>query len=541
MKALIVDDEKHVRDAVKMIVEWKRFGFTDIFEAEDGEEAIRMALQERPELIVTDMRMPRADGSKLLEWISHHCPESKVIVVSGHDDFEYVRSTVKYGGIDYILKPIDVDQLNDAVQKAVDSLREEERNRFWEERRNLELNRFRPVYWEKLYSSLLMPEAHTHSTFAELRKEFRLTPDLNRCRIGVLTLDILAPKVKRAFREHTGLLFFALSNIGNELLNRRHAGFVFRNWNEQNELVILLWRDIERGEAMLREINDGFYFSLKGRFDIGLGESVPFPQGMIESYRQARAALDQRSLLTSHGTHGRIHIYHEQIETAHSLYFSDFEDRFRTAIHSSHPTKIADAVSAWVEAVGQLPDVTYGHLKRWRREYELFKHRWLEEEIGMAEHQRPSSSNLDWDVPIDDDGVLDLKQWGNELNRVLQQMAALLQNRDNPYDIVQEICTYIQKNIHEPLSLKTIAERFYLSREYISRKFKQERGENLTDFITRCRMEKARMLLMNPRLKIAHISQLVGYQDEKYFSKVFKKTTGMSPQQYRIQTRTPLS
>ena len=110
----------------------------------------------------------------------------------------------------------------------------------------------------------------------------------------------------------------------------------------------------------------------------------------------------------------------------------------------------------------------------------------------MAEHQRPSSSNLDWDVPIDDDGVLDLKQWGNELNRVLQQMAALLQNRDNPYDIVQEICTYIQKNIHEPLSLKTIAERFYLSREYISRKFKQERGENLTDFITRCRMEKAR-------------------------------------------------
>ena len=176
VKALIyVDDEKHVRDAVKMIVEWKRFGFTDIFEAEDGEEAMRMALQERPELIVTDMRMPRADGSKLLEWISHHCPESKVIVVSGHDDFEYVRSTVKYGGIDYILKPIDVDQLNDAVQKAVDSLREEERNRFWEERRNLELNRFRPVYWEKLYSSLLMPEAHTHSTFAELRKEFRLT------------------------------------------------------------------------------------------------------------------------------------------------------------------------------------------------------------------------------------------------------------------------------------------------------------------------------------------------------------------------------
>ena len=107
----------------------------------------------------------------------------------------------------------------------------------------MQINRFKPVYWEKLYSTLLKPDAHPRNAIDELRREFKLAPDITQCRIAVLSLDTLAPNVKRAFRDHVGLLFFALSNIGNELLNHRHAGFAFRNWNERNELVVLLWRD----------------------------------------------------------------------------------------------------------------------------------------------------------------------------------------------------------------------------------------------------------------------------------------------------------
>ena len=90
-------------------------------------------------------------------------------------------------------------------------------------------------------------------------------------------------------------------------------------------------------------------------------------------------------------------------------------------------------------------------MKRWRREYELFKHRWLEE-LGIAEHRLPATAKLEWDVPVDEHGVLDLKQWGGTLRQTLEEMAGLLQNSDKKYDIVEEICAYIQKNIHEPLS-----------------------------------------------------------------------------------------
>ena len=100
---------------------------------------------------------------------------------------------------------------------------------------------------------------------------------------------------------------------------------------------------------------------------------------------------------------------------------------------------------------------------------------------------------------------------------------------------MQAIAKYIDQFLHEELSLQDISKRFFLSREYISRKFKQEMNENLTDYITRIRIERAKNLLADTQLKISRISEMVGFQDEKYFSKVFKKSTDCSPNEYRKQ------
>lgn len=118
MKALIVDDEKHVRDAIRLLVDWDRYGIRTILEAPEGLTAIQLIEAEQPEIIFTNMLMPLMNGSELLEWIQEHAPHSKTIVISGHDDFGFVRHTIKYGGMDYILKPIDEAQLNEAVLRS---------------------------------------------------------------------------------------------------------------------------------------------------------------------------------------------------------------------------------------------------------------------------------------------------------------------------------------------------------------------------------------------------------------------------------------
>jgi two-component system, response regulator YesN len=119
MKAIIVDDEKHVREGLLLLANWNEFGITTILEAGDGDEAMNLISEHKPEIIFTDMRMPKVDGISLLKWIHSANLSSKTIVVSGHDDFEYMRNAIYYNSFDYILKPIDPELLNEALERAV--------------------------------------------------------------------------------------------------------------------------------------------------------------------------------------------------------------------------------------------------------------------------------------------------------------------------------------------------------------------------------------------------------------------------------------
>lgn len=119
MKAIIVDDEKHVREGLLLLGQWDKYGINTIFEAEDGEEAIKLITEHRPQLIFTDMRMPKKDGIKLLKWIHASAIPCTTIVVSGYEDYEYMRNAIQYKSFDYILKPIDPEILNETLEKAV--------------------------------------------------------------------------------------------------------------------------------------------------------------------------------------------------------------------------------------------------------------------------------------------------------------------------------------------------------------------------------------------------------------------------------------
>jgi YesN/AraC family two-component response regulator len=125
LKAIIVDDEKHVRDGLHLLGNWKENGIHTIFEAEDGDQAIELIKEHRPEIIFTDMSMPKRDGISLLKWISEAELHSITIVVSGYDDYTFMRNAIYYKSFDYILKPIDPDLLKETLERAVKKYKEE--------------------------------------------------------------------------------------------------------------------------------------------------------------------------------------------------------------------------------------------------------------------------------------------------------------------------------------------------------------------------------------------------------------------------------
>lgn len=538
MKALIIDDEKHVRDAIRLLVPWEQFGISEIEEAADGQIAIEIMLRDRPAIVFTDIMMPRLGGVEFMEWAAREAPGSKIIVVSGHEDFEFVRQTVKSGGMDYILKPIDADQLIAAVEKAVQDWRADEEARSRDRTFSMEINRLKPVYLDQFFSSLIREPGNDLSVKQTLEREFGLKRPVRTARVAVLTLDFAPPAIRAKFAAGWDLLYFSITNICNEILDGRHAGYAFRNRKEDNEIVLLLWNELAQAEELLAEIDRAIAVSLKASFGFGLGGEAAFPAELPLAYRQARQALKRRSLRHKSGG---VHVYSEKNATqgGSGIFFYSYEERIRFAVQSGSREMIRSALEPWFAMLESADPLTLEQLHVWWQEFRLAQSIWRQQ-AGI-----PSASDgMDAGLPpvLNDEGTFALQEWKDRFFLDACKTAdSLAYGGQGDRSVIRSIAAYVMQNLQDELSLQDIANRFYLSREYISRKFKQEMNENLSDFIARARVDRAKELLLNPQLKIARVAEMVGFQDEKYFSKVFKKWAACSPVEFRkaSQTRTP--
>ncbi|QHW31096.1 response regulator [Paenibacillus rhizovicinus] len=532
MKAIIIDDERHVREAVSLLVNWSEYGIDTVLEADNGQTGISLIQDERPALVFTDMMMPVLGGEQLMAWVAEHAPASKVIVISGHDNFAYVRTAVQYGGMDYILKPIDPDQLNNAVARAVDSWRAEERDRSRSRGIDMELNRLKPVYAEQQFGALLKGAGSAQEFAASLRGRAAEAP-LADIRIAVLALDSAPPALTAKFGQDGGdLLAFAAANIANELLGARGCGQAFRHsTHAHQEIALLFWSGMDDVCGLLVEINDALHAAFKARFAFGAGLPAPFPQGLAASYRQARTALLKRNLLQK-GKH--IHLFAPEAagDADPALFFSAYEERIRLAVQSGDMDAIRKALQLWFDALDVKAKLTPEHLLLWRQEFRLATAIW-EGAAQLADTARPYPDQAEEPIPFDANGGFDYGAWKETFVREAIETAKRLQEGGGKGSTIRDIAAYIAQFAHEDLTLQSISDRFRLSREYISRKFKQELNQNVSDYMTTCRIDRAKMLLASPHLKITKIAEMAGFQDEKYFSKVFKKWTGSTPSEYR--------
>ncbi|MFK7697663.1 response regulator [Paenibacillus sp. HJGM_3] len=533
MKALIVDDEKHVRDAVRLLASWSSLGIDTVLEAENGLQAQALIEQERPEIIMTDMMMPLASGLDLLEWIHRHAAFSKTIVISGHNDFEFVRHTVKYGGTDYLLKPIDPAQLDAALRKAVESWKQEEAVRSQDRKRAMEMNQIKPIYRDKLLSSLVGDPSEFPAIREQLYQEFPRLRGAVRCRVAILTLDTMEQSVRERFAYRLDLLIFSLINICNELLQQQQCGTSFRYWNSESEVILLLWDRLPETESIIREISRSITRTLNTRLDFGIGLEQAFPRDLPASHKEARTALRQRNLLEPGS---RIVTYNpDEAAGTNRLHLTDYEEPIRIAIRSGKPEQAEEALQRFIDAVEQLDRITVEQLTLWGHEYNVIRARWAQElfKDDKTELHLPSEGTP-FIVPMSAQGTISVALWHKELSESMTRLINRLQQRQVHHgSVIYDIVKFIDLHYARDLTLQELSDQFFLSREYISRKFKQQFGENVVDYISRVRIDKAKLLLLNPLLKISDVAQSVGYQDEKYFSKVFKKLEGISPNEYR--------
>ena len=522
MKAIIIDDEMHVREGLLLLAEWKRFGIHEIFEAKDGEEAKEIIIEHQPEIIFTDMNMPKLDGIELLKWLSEKEITSKIIVISGYDDFHYMRNAITYGSFDYLLKPIDPGLLNETLERAIKDWKKQAQKRETTLETTKVINEVKPLYWDHIFSNVITNPTVASDIATKINKEFKVSINEVDCTISLLLLN---SKIIGQFDGDKNLAFFTLLNICNEIVQSNCSGFCFRNVNEEKEIVVLLW-DKRNVLDIVKDIQRAIYKFSCVKVMFSIGKSSPIQ----EAYTTAQKTLFKHNMIESPKKNNIV--FFEDISSGSLLHLLDFAEEIKWSIQSGSIEQMDEIIEKIFHILETNHVLSLEQVRVWEEQFDILRKNWLKE-YKMNEDASFYEGKDYWD----EEGVFSFKKFKEEKRKEFYTLIHLLHDvkYQKEASSIQEIEAFLRKNYEKDITLQEIAERFFLSREYISRKFKQEYHETLTNYLTKIRIEKAKELLENPHLKVYEISFKVGYQNEKYFNKVFKKIVGLTPNEFRVK------
>lgn len=550
MKALIVDDEARVRKAVRLLVDWDAHHIDEILEAGNGNEAIEIIKEAKPALVIMDMMMESGNGIELMSWVNEFAGSTKFIVVSGHNDFEFVRQTVRHGGIDYILKPIEAEAINIAVAKGVTAWRAEEMDRSERQKQSMQLNEFKPIYGEKLLSALIDDPINSEHSLRRLCADGLIPETALSSRLILVQTDTGNNPLIKRFGGDSELMNYAIVNICNEFLQSSNKGIAFRYWGGPPEVAIILWDIHTSVIELIGKINLGMYSALQVRMQFGISHIGSLPKQLPEQRAEVADALMRRNLLV-HEDYCHFSASSEEFRDrpvairadihrkVSPIIFAQVKEDWKMAVISGRSEGISAAAQHWVDELSRGGIVTPEMLHTWKNDALLFRSQLVREMLGdeaeTALAKLEQSDQLH-PAPYTNGYSFSLFTWRDWSYALMQQLSEVIAHKqEKERNPMRDIVKYIELNYASDLSLQEIAGKFYVSREYISRRFKQEYGINFSDYIVNVRIDKAKLLLQNPRLKLSQISEMVGFHDVKYFSKVFKKQAGASPKDYRSQ------
>jgi two-component system, response regulator YesN len=523
MKVLIVDDEKHVREGIKLLGAWEQNGIKEIYEAGNGEEAISLIQKYSPEIIFSDMKMPKMDGTQLLEWIKEHQPTSKTVVVTGYDDYYYMRKAIHFGSSDYLLKPIDPEILNQTLENAIKEWKKEEAERKKKESSYQLVNEIKPVYRDRKLTQILNGDMKKEGLYEEFGLHLSQNYTAALVRVNGKTIE--------TFHGDRDLAYFTILNVINEILVENECGIGFRYLSNKGEIVIIFWNKFEQMVELLTRI----YRTIKNAMDI----SCPIAVGsmvndfkLMDSYHQAKQVLLNSNILDEAVTR----VYRFELQPAIALKnLMSYTANIELAIQAGEIGAFKELISQIANEILEYDSLSLIQLLHLENEYLVISNRWFKNYNLSVKVADDIEKRVD--LFFDQNGTFQLKEYKE---RKLREIAIFLEKikrralKKNS-NIICDIEKYLQANFDREVKLQEISDHFYISREYISRKFKQEFNVNISDYIVKIRMDKAKSLLKNSQLKIYEIANMIGYQDDKYFRKVFKKVVGVTPNEYRAE------
>jgi len=524
---LVVDDEKEIRNGLAAKVPWELWGFGRVDMADDGETALRKINEEDFDLVVTDIRMPIMSGLELLEALRKKDFDGVVIMISGYDDFHYAKQAFKLGALDYLQKPVDLQELHKAAQTARQRLQERQDKAEMTGRLSLYYKQAMIKIKEEILQELVQRpyrstlEVRIHYHLEQLDMQWLLN---QRLKVAIVGIDDIKAMLHGKSAKEEEILKFAVHNVQEYFFLDNQVGNVALVSADDHWVIFfgeLLFRT-ENLDKLLARLNECVYQYAKVRLSYALCAGEGTIDRLFDMYREARDSYELRKVKDASADD------EEEAESADLLLASVQE--FVDLLKFGAPEEVESAMSSFPKLAASWQVTHPSDLQQRSFEWmmRVFK---SAQKSGWRETAWEAQPIALWNELCQYDTLISLQQ--HLTTKILAAASSIREQSGFRNQIIAEAERYIAEHFQENLTLQSVAEQVHVTPVWLSKLFKKQTGKNFLEYLTDIRLEQASLLLKDVQLKVYHVSEQVGYRDPVYFSKLFKRKYGETPQDYR--------
>lgn len=533
IRVIIVDDETRICKLITNLIPWSDLGMEIVGTADNGIAALELIETAKPQLVITDIRMPGYDGLEMIGRAKSLNEHLEFILISGYEEFSYAKQAIEYGVKDYLRKPINKDSLLKALARVQESIQLRARqDRLTKEYRSLQsdIPKIRASFLQTLVLS--GPNAFEDTSSTEINQNYHFRFEEGAYRIVCIHLDAYDPAKQNSFGighatiEKLELALLDLATDAQSIQVGRDFYLLVNYCRDQEDAILSVFRKaLQELKASLG--SQGFVVT------VGYGEAVPSLGQVSRSLQSAHGAIDER-IFKGTGQIIDSPVVQRVSITSDERYFA-LTKKLAKAVELLHVEKIKQAIDA-------LKEELYLDLrnKQWLSGSEL---KTLVREIVDTYYITMRNSNIkiadalaersQWEAAIDNCYSLELL-FQELVKGITSSLAKLLEGEaKRNLEQITEAKLYIERNYMENLSLEDLGTHLGFNPTYFSSLFKKETGTSFVEYLIKVRMEKAKDLLKDPDLKVQDVCLMVGYNDVRYFRKLFIQNTGLSPNEYR--------
>ncbi len=536
LKVFLVEDESVIREGFRDKIPWEQYGFSLAGEASDGEMALPMIRKLKPDILITDIKMPFMDGLSLSEIVKEEFPKIKIIIISGHDDFEYARQAIAAGVDRYLLKPITRQTLRGVLMELKEKIGQDMAQKDYQLQYQDEMQEFEQFSLRSFFERILDGKLSVKEIYEEAaQRSLTLTADCyNLLLFSVYEKEESPSKERREqlIRRQEEVFHYFLRHPQYILfrLNVNCYGVLIKSEKEhmeelQERALEHIWRICSPQEGHL-----GWYVAVGAAVErLSL---LPQCYKTVNHYFAYRFILPDRHILSE--TTLAAHLSDQEEKSIGTVDFMQMDPEIiRDFLARGEDKEIPEFVDSYLQNIR-------GALKsRMFRDYVILNIRFSAEAfleaIGVPRTEyREELERAVRQVRAEDSQVL--TYFTDMLHTAMG-----IRDRINTYQggkMLKKAVDYIDANYdREALSLNLVAESVGASSNYLSAVFSQNMQKTFIEYVTEKRIEKAKRLLRQTDKSSGEIAKEVGYKDAHYFSFVFKKLLGRSPREYRAEKK----